>query len=577
MTDETQGEADQRSLWRLDDWLGVAVFSAAGITAALWLIDLGRNLTFFFDEWNFVEEAATTGYWHNVLRPHNGHPSMIPFSIYEALLHTVGLRHYWPYQVLLVLLDICCGWLLFLLLRKKVHPLVAGAASAVLMLLGPAWQDLLWPFQVGFLGSVAGGLGALVLIDRDSRRADIGACACLIASVACSGVGLPFIAGVLVEFAWRRRNWRRLFIPAIPAGLFLVWYGTIGRSASSPASPISILRSIGSDTATTLGALVGRGSAVGNVLTAVLGAAIIVAFVRSPGRAARLAMATSGLLAFWLLTLVARGVSQDSASRYLYPAAALALVAAGELPALIARSRRGRHAPGTSTWVTRVSLVAACGVVAYAAFSIWWNAGALTNASEGLAGVTAQVKAELGAVSLAGDALPASFQPDGVQMPQVTVGPYRKAVAAFGSPAPTRRGAGDRYGAALDAMLLRARPIEVSSVRHPATLLTVGKGCRRSTLGPYRPSAVFALAQRGSVITAPRNTSIALRVKSFAATFPEAPLSTIAQGKTVALKWSPVPTGVHWTLEITPVPTPAAAASVVTVCPDETDATSSGT
>ena len=127
VTDEAKGEVKQRSSWRRDDWLGVAVFGAAGVTAALWLLDLGRNLTFFFDEWNFVEEAATTGYWHNVLRPHNGHPSMIPFSIYEALLHTVGLRHYWPYQVILVLLDIGCGWLLFLLLRMKVHPLVAGA------------------------------------------------------------------------------------------------------------------------------------------------------------------------------------------------------------------------------------------------------------------------------------------------------------------------------------------------------------------------------------------------------------------------------------------------------------------
>ena len=258
MTEQAQ-EASSRHSWRLNDWLGVVVFSAAALCAAIWLLELGRGLTFFFDEWDFIEEAGTSGYWHNVLQPHNGHPSMIPFSMYEVLLHTVGLRHYWPYQLVLVLLDIGCGWLLFLLLRRKVHPLVAGAASAALMLLGPAWQDLLWPFQFGFLGSVAGGLGALVLLDRATRRGDIGACICLVASVACSGVGLPFVAGVIVELAWRRRSWRRMWIPAIPLGLFVVWYEAIGKSAtSSSISASSVVHSIGTDTATTVGALVGR-------------------------------------------------------------------------------------------------------------------------------------------------------------------------------------------------------------------------------------------------------------------------------------------------------------------------------
>ena len=467
MTEQAQ-EASSRHSWRLNDWLGFAVFSAAALCAAIWLLDLGRGLTFFFDEWNFIEDAGTSGYWHNVLQPHNGHPSMIPFTLYEVLLHTVGLRHYWPYQLVLVLLDIGCGWLLFLLLRRKVHPLVAGAASAALMLLGPAWQDLLWPFQFGFLGSVVGGLGALVLLDRATRRGDIGACICLVASVACSGVGLPFVAGVIVELAWRRRSWRRMWIPAIPLGLFVVWYEAIGKSAtSSSISASSVVHSIGTDTATTLGALVGRGSTVGSVLTGVLVAAVIAAVVRSPGQAARLAMATSGLLAFWLLTLLARGISQDSASRYLYPAAALVLIAAGELPTLITRKQRGRHAADMSTWAAGVGAIAAVAVVAFAALAIWWNAAILTSGAAGLNGVSAQVETELGAVTLAGPALPATFQPDGTLMPQVTVGPYLKSVAAFGSPVGSATDAAYPFGASVDAMLLRGRPMEVSPVSDP--------------------------------------------------------------------------------------------------------------
>ncbi len=575
MTEQSQEESSRHS--RRDGWLGVIVFSAAALCAAIWLLDLGRGLTFFFDEWDFIEAAGTSGYWHNVLQPHNGHPSMIPFSMYEVLLHTVGLRHYWPYQLILVLLDVGCGLLLFLLLRRKLHPVLAAAASAVLMLLGPAWQDLLWPFQFGFLGSVAGGLGALVFLDRGTRRADIGACICLVASVACSGVGLPFAVGVMVELAWRRQSWRRLWIPAIPLALFVVWYETIGKSAtSSSLSPGSVVRSIGSDTATTVGALVGRGSTVGAVLTGVLAAAIVVAVVRSPGRAARLAMATSGLVAFWLLTLLARGVSQDSASRYLYPAAALVLVATGELPTLVSRRDRGRHAAGIPAWTAHLGAIAVLFVVAFAALAIWWNAAPLASSATNLNGVSAQVETELRAVTLAGSALPATFQPNGSLMPQVTVGPYLKSVAAFGSPGGSLTNAPDPLGSIADAMLLRGRPMEVSA-GDPDSSPPVGKDCQRSALGPNRPNVSFTLSQRGSVITAPRDAAIALRVKSFAATFPAVPLTTISQGETVTLKWSPLPTRIRWTFEVTPLPAPAPAGSVVTVCPEIAAGSSSGT
>jgi len=573
VTDRAQ-ELESRLAWQRNDWLGVVVFGAAALCATLWLLDLGRGLTFFFDEWNLVEDAGTTGYLHNVLQPHNGHPLMIPFSLYELLFHTVGLRHYWPYQLMIVVFDVGCGLLLFLLLRRKVHPLIAGAGGAVLMMLGPAWQDLLWPFQIAFLGSVAGGLGALVLLDRDSRRADIGASVCLVLGLACSGAGLPFVAGVVVELAWRRRSWRRLWIPAVPLALFVVWYETVGKSGlTSSISPSSIARSIGSDTATTVAALVGRNMTVGYVLAAVFAVAIIVAVVRSPGRAARLAMGTSGLLAFWLLTVLARGVSQDSASRYLYPAAALVLVAAGELPTLITMNHRGRHATGTPGWTARAGTIVAVGVVAYTAVAIWWNAGVLISSATNLNHISAQVDAELEGVTLAGHALPATFQPDGSFMPQVTVGPYLQSVAAFGSPVPSSPHVASPLGAIVDAMLLRGHPMEVSPAPNAATS---GQGCLRSPVDQQSPIVTFTLPQQGSVVTAPQGATIALRARSFSSTFPEEPFATVAAGHAVHVTWSPAPTRVHWTLEITAVP-PAPAGSVVAVCPNAEGAAASST
>ena len=337
MTEEESSPRAERS-WSRNDWIGLSIFAAAAVCTIVWLLVLDRGDSFFFDEWDFINLASTSGYWHNVLQPHNGHPSMIPYTIYEVLLRIVGLRHYGPYQTILFLLDVGCGLLLFLLLRRKIHPIVAGAVPALLMMLGPSWQDILWPFQIGFLGSVAGGLGALVLIDRRSRGADIGACLCLLAGIGCSGVALAFMAGVGVELLWRRRDWRRLWIPAIPVVLFVVWYETIGKSATNSLSVSTLARSSASVTAISVGSLIGRGTTVGGVVAAFLGVMAVLAVIRSPKRSARLAMAVSGLLAFWVLTLVARGASQATPIRYLYPAVALILVGVGELPSLIART-----------------------------------------------------------------------------------------------------------------------------------------------------------------------------------------------------------------------------------------------
>ena len=185
------------------------------------------------------------------------------------------------------LLDVGCGTLLFFLLRRKIHPFAAGALPALLMLLGPSWQDILWPFQIGFLGSVAGGLGALVLLDRRTTRADIGACVCLLASIGCSGVGLAFLAGIGVECLWRRRDWRRLWIPALPFILFVVWYETIGKSAASSLSVSTLARSAGTATAITVGSLIGRGTTVGGVVAAILGVLAVAALIRSPKGSAR--------------------------------------------------------------------------------------------------------------------------------------------------------------------------------------------------------------------------------------------------------------------------------------------------
>ncbi len=158
------------------------------------------------------------------------------FAVYRLLLLTVGLHHYWPYRLLLTSLDVLCGVLLFLLLRRNVHPILAASGAAILMLLGPAWQDLLWPFQVCFLGSVAGGLTALYLSPRNSRYSDIAVALCLLVAVCCCALGVAFSVALIVETAIKRR-WRQLWAPVVPLVGFVIWYVIEDRTPGATTIP----------------------------------------------------------------------------------------------------------------------------------------------------------------------------------------------------------------------------------------------------------------------------------------------------------------------------------------------------
>ena len=173
------------------------------------------------------------------------------------------------------------------------------------MLLGPGWQDLLWPFQIGFLGSTAAGLGSLLLLARRRTGADLGATLCLVAAVFCSGIGVAWVAGVAVELLWQRRDWRRLWIILVPGALFAIWYAANARSQTPVVIPAFTdgARYMGSATAAAVGAIIGRNGSVGDAVAIALAILVVIALVRGRGRANRLAMAVTGGIAFWLLTL----------------------------------------------------------------------------------------------------------------------------------------------------------------------------------------------------------------------------------------------------------------------------------
>ncbi|NLA37634.1 MAG: hypothetical protein GX868_18375, partial [Actinobacteria bacterium] len=61
------------------DLIGLAVI----VATVLWGLVLGRHLWFFSDEWNIMGTYPSG----NLLTPFNGHLSLVPVALYQAVFH----------------------------------------------------------------------------------------------------------------------------------------------------------------------------------------------------------------------------------------------------------------------------------------------------------------------------------------------------------------------------------------------------------------------------------------------------------------------------------------------------------
>src|ERR1700704_3910534 len=184
--------------------LGIAALAAVAL-----LLMWGSKLTFLLDDWEFL--LYRPGFnADSILAPHGEHISIAPILIYKALLATVGMGSSVPFLAVSIALFLATAILLFIYLRRRVDPWLALLGATIVLFLGPAFDDLLWDFQMGFLGSLACGLGALLLLERGDRRGDGLACALLSVGTAFSSLGLPFIAAACVDVGLRGERLRRL-------------------------------------------------------------------------------------------------------------------------------------------------------------------------------------------------------------------------------------------------------------------------------------------------------------------------------------------------------------------------------
>lgn len=469
-----------------------ALLTLGGVVVGL----AARGTSFASDDWAFV--LGRRGHSADVvLNPHNEHLSALPILIYKALLATFGASSYAPFIATALVFHAAACTVLYLIARERIGRWAALAPAAVLLLLGPAWQDLLWAFQMAYFLSVAAALGAWLLLERRGLGADIGAALCLCVCLLSSSIGVGVLVGsALLVIA--RREYRRLVVVAVPLALYAAWYLAYETASRSEVAAWFVVRyvfnSLAAAMASTTGLVHGLPTAnegavplaLGRPLAvlALVGVAWMVVRRRSVAPVALAAAATCVTL--WIAAgLYYLPVLRDpDSSRYQYASVAFLLVLAVDLAAGWRPSRRS----------AAILMAGAVCVVAS-------NTVLLVRKAPQVRAVGRLAAAEAGALDVARPVASPTYSPvngellahGGVVLsPGSTAGAYYSARDTFGSPALSAaqlRRQSSRTRAIVDLVLAQA----LALAPRPARGLAGVERCARQT----------ALARRGALLAGP--------------------------------------------------------------------------
>ncbi len=464
-----------------------AVLILLVVAAGAFLMYAGRHLTFYADEWVWIEHLRKGGI-DSFLHPYNDHFVLFPMAVYRFLFAVVGISDYTPFRAVGVAVALVCGVLLYVLVRRRLGAWLALVPTALLLFMGTAAEDLLWPLQIAFLGSVAGGLGALILLE--DRRSDVLAAVLLVFSIASSGVGLAFLAASFVLLLAQRDPLRRFWIVAVPLMVFLVWY--VGWGGSQPITVhavVSAPKLVAGAVTNLAAAMAGKrtisATTVDSAWAPLIAIGVFATFAISWRRTGRraptplLLAAVVGLLTFWVLIALQRsGFRNLDTSRYLFPGAVFVWLIAGEV-------RLGSGLSGV--WLAVAALLAAGALIT--------NVDVMRTTERSLRATDDRVRASLTAVEIASRIVQPTFRPD-PQTPAIVAGPYLAAARVLGSPAFSLR-ALSRAGFALRR---RADTALVGAERLTADPSAPTSGCRASNTSTTSAAAVARVFPGSSVL-----------------------------------------------------------------------------
>ena len=160
-----------------------------------------------------------------LLAPFNGHLPLGGRFLYELVFATFG-AHYTVFVLINIASLFACVALTFELARRRVGAIAALAPCIVLLFLGFAREQLLWPLDFNTAASLAAGLGAVLALEREDSRGDVLACVLLTLSIAMIELGLSFAVGIAAWLLLQHRAGalRRAWIVLTPVALYAAWW-----------------------------------------------------------------------------------------------------------------------------------------------------------------------------------------------------------------------------------------------------------------------------------------------------------------------------------------------------------------
>jgi hypothetical protein len=529
-----------------------AALALAMLAAAALVLHAGRGTSFWFDEWNWIQDRRA---WtlDALLRPHNQHLSLLPVLVFKLGFATFGLGSYLPYRLVLLALHLLTAGLLFAYARPRVGGALAFAAATVLLFLGTGWMDIVWAFQIGYVGSLAAGLGALLALDRRTAAGDAAAAVLLTVALASSSLGIPLWAMAAVDVLARPGRVRRAALLAVPAVLYLLWYAAYGTGDDARLGNLLEAPAFMADMAAgAAGALAGLESDWGHPLALAIGALVAWRALSAAGRPWRLVALVVLPLAFWGLTALARAqFHEPAAPRYLYPGALFLLLVGAE-------AARGARVTSRRALVLGAALLAAITLA---------NGGELLDGGGYLRDEASAVRGGLTAIDATGVAVPAGFRPAAADAPQITVGAYRAAARDLGAPdLPRDPAADDRHArAAADATLVRAGEVTAVPAEDPGApgaapaveraegaTVAATDGCLVATAGAAPATVELTPPAAGLVVTPLPGAGATIAARRWGDGY-GAPLASVASGRreVVTVRQDALPAPWHLQLTVT--------------------------
>lgn len=367
------------------------------------LFQYGSELTFFFDEWDFVLNRTYNA--SDFLRPHNGHLSLLPVLVYNVLRSLSGIDSYVPFQVagLLVHASVCVG---VYAIGKRRSTSIAIVAALFVSLLGTGWQNIMWPFQIGMMGALSAGLWAILECTKTEVSPRRVALLCLI-SLLCAGGGIVVIATVGVITLYRQ-NWKSLTYLSVVGVMYLVWYLNYGVSQSVDGNLGKTPNYVYQSALGAASGITNNNTNYGKIFLGVLVLLLVANIYRK--QSVQTAIAAIAMATFsWILTGISRAHLQEpSASRYVYVGAVLLVVA---FISLIPKD---------------VSRLVVLPVFVIGVFLMQGNLEILKSGSGGLRDVSKNVRSSLGGVDLITGPITSSEPVDSSRAPQIDVKRYQQ-------------------------------------------------------------------------------------------------------------------------------------------------------